>query len=75
MNYLYVSIISVVSSIIVYIIFKFKSNSTSGNTTTIETKKELSIKTESEATSEIKIDGNKLEKDLKKSYDEMVGRL
>ena len=77
MNYLYVSIISVVSSVIVYLIFKFKSNSSISNETKveIESKKEIKIESNSSSTSEIKIDGEKIEKNLKKSYDEMVGRL
>lgn len=74
MNYIYVAIISVISSLITYFIFKLKANKADNKITTT-TEKTTEIKIESTATSEIKIDGNKIEKDLKKSYDEMVGRL
>ena len=74
MNYIYTAIISVITSIITYFIFKSKNSSESKAVT--EIKKETEIKIESTSTSEMKVDGKELEKKLKsEDYDTMVGRL
>lgn len=74
MNYVYMAIVSTITSIITY--FVVRSISKKNDIATIEIKRETEIKTESTATSEIKIDGRNLENKLKsEDYDTMVGRL
>lgn len=62
--------------IILYLILrKTSSNSSQSQGVDIETVRVSEIKIDSKSSSIIKLDGEKFEKELKKSYDEMVGRL
>lgn len=60
--------------IILYFILR-KTSSNQSQRVDIESARETKVDSSLSSSSELKLDGEKLEKDLKRSYDEMVGRL
>lgn len=73
---LYILLGFLVLLILLYLILRrTSSNSGQSQRVDIETVKVSEIKIDSKSSSVIKLDGEKFEKELKKSYDEMVGRL
>lgn len=60
--------------IILYLILR-KTSSNQSQRVDIESARETKVDSSLSSSSELKLDGEKLEKELKKSYDEMIGRL
>lgn len=74
---LYILLGFLILLIILYLILRRRADAIPNQSqrVDIETVKVSEIKIDSKSSSVIKLDGEKFEKELKKSYDEMVGRL